>query len=284
MIYSSLKDTDASEILKYGKAKGVMQLYNILPAVCPFKTIKILTEPHDLKNIHPSKYCTYRQDLKIGSKNIKNISKSGSLESMKDYFEKIKKEDENCVLLVLETKFQIPPRNDSQGGFNVMINKGQNVVIELVGKGFDARELTNGAALHESYLIPWNEVLFCNKANKLRNYKIKQVCPYEYCVQRQFREDYLKKSGYTGITNENLPHDYVAPSNSFKERVLNEIVFPLFCKVEFLEINLSRHFWCTGNIGKNDMLIPFEISSAERVLEKPSKHDTKPNALSKFTQ
>ena len=73
----------------------------------------------------------------------------------------------NGVVLCMKAKEKGVHRYENDGAFNILFNMGQSIIIELVGKGFDGHELTQGLALHEYYIIPWEKVLFMGNRKDL---------------------------------------------------------------------------------------------------------------------
>lgn len=270
MVLFSNNPQHCNSINRYGKAKAILQLINHFPNISAFKELVLFTEVSDLQNYLPqlSGDFIYRQDQLIGSEHLNNIKKSGSMQDIVSYFKALKQQSDQNVLLVLSTNFQNLPRYISNGGFSVLINKGQNAIIEVVGKGFDAKELTNGLAVHEIYEIPFNEVLFCDSVIKLNNYLVKTCTQDEYNIQYQNRKDYLL--GLTYLENDiknYLQEQYSPVSNNVKSQLVNEVLFVLFEKMVVEEFE-SSSYWVCGNISDTDQIIPFEFSSVERIYSK----------------
>jgi len=84
----------------------------------------------------------------------------------------------------MKPKEQAIPRYEDDGGFNILFNMNDSVIIELVGKGFDGHELTRNG-MHERYQIPWSEVLFIRDKSDL----IKNNMVQTYIIEQ---EDYKK--------------------------------------------------------------------------------------------
>lgn len=149
--------------MKYGKAKGIVLVQKYLPRINPFKRIDIISTTEEWNAVKDKygRFVASRVDMPIGEAK-KNVVKgtSGLPESIPSLIEKVNEQSSKGVVLVMETKKQAIPRYEYDGGFNISFNTGENVIIEIVGKGFDGHELTQGLAVHERYQIPWDEVLF----------------------------------------------------------------------------------------------------------------------------
>lgn len=253
-----------NSLLSYGKAKGIIQLINFLPKISPFEQILLVENKRELyaaMNFLQNKKFIYRQDAPIGTQLGKNLPKT----EVFSYFDAIKYQNEKNVLLLITTKTELPKRDNSFGGFSVSMKKGQDIRIDFTGKGFDSRELTNGIAAHESYSIPWNEVLFVNKAEKMNKFLAKKVTENEYERDRESRIEYLQKCGFSDLQSySSVPTKYIPTSNFTKTLVLNEILYPMFVKM--CDANFEKEYWITGIITENMELCPFEISCDERVM------------------
>jgi hypothetical protein len=49
------------------------------------------------------------------------------------------------------------PRYQTSGAAIALINVGENIIIEYVGLGFDAGDITRGRTVHTSILVPWHQ-------------------------------------------------------------------------------------------------------------------------------
>lgn len=271
MFYKSSLESDKIHIATYGKAKAILQLMEHFGAVSPFQEIYLFDQVQDLKRLLPylPHNFIYRQDAPLGNKLLTNLKKCGTKQDMIPYFEKLKLQSDDHVLLVLPTQMPNLPRYESGGAFNVVINKGHNAMIEFVGRGFDARELTNGVALHELYILDWDDILFCDSGQELNRHKSKNLTADEYRKNRIDRMNYLSQSHFEPQAFEPfLPPDYHAIPNGVKTKILNDILFPLFTKMQFHVLPESQ-YWVCGNITTDNHIFPFEFSSMERLLSAP---------------
>lgn len=261
------------EELKYGKAKGIVLLNKYLPKINPFKKASIVKNIEDwnrIKDKYPEKI-TIRTDTLIGDTNNVIISGArGIKEEVPQLFQEVKKQNPNGVLLLIETKNPRPNRIENEGGFNIFFNLDKAVAIELVGKGFDARELTRGKAVHERYVIPWNEIIFLkNKKDLKKNEMVSKykVQDEEYKKTRMERKNFLESIGYNDSEIQNaLPNTYIELSDDIIEQVLNDIVFELYQKKNQLRNDGLNSFGVQGNIVKGK-IEPWEIFREERLIK-----------------
>lgn len=268
MILNSLKKNDIPQIINYGKARGVIRLNKLLPDLTPFKEFLVVEDYKDLQlvyNFLPDNYY-YRRDLPLGEEISKRVEKSGDPKDIKDYFLKMKELNPNGALLIMFSDISNNPRYSNNGAFNIAINKGESLVIEFVGKGYDGRELSHGSVCHECYIIPWNEFLFCDNASKLNKYKATTLTQEKYNEGRVVRENYLKKTGVDQkLIDEHLPKEYVPLNDYVKKQILNQIALPLF--INSVENNYEHlnYSWVCGIVTNENKIMPFEFSCPERV-------------------
>ncbi len=223
-------------IMQYAKASGIMLLDKYLPELNPWKNLEIIQDIEDWKNVnknYPERFMC-RTDNRLGDKTVRVRGLSGKKEDIASTIEEIKKQSENAVILIMENKFPNIPRHRMNGGFTVAVNLYENIIMELVGKGFDSSEITREKAVHERYVIPWSEVLFIkNKKDLLKNSIIDKyiVSDEDYKKSRQDRITVLENFHEdVEEIKESLPENYINISETTIESLLKNIVFPLYCK------------------------------------------------------
>ena len=261
-------------MMTYGKAKGMVLLEKYLPDLNPFKNINIISSIEQWEQVKDnySDRVTCRIDTKIGDKrNVRIEGASGKKEDVPDILKNIKSRNPDAVLLLLETQRDVFPRYENQGGFNVLFNLNESVIIELVGKGFDGRELTREKAVHERYVIPWEDALFIR--NKMDLQKNKNVEKYlvdgdEYKRTRDERIQFLNSIEKNKDEIEKaVPKTYQQVSDHLIEDILNKIIFNMYQrKRELYEDNLKM-FTVMGNI-VDGKLEAWEIFRPERLISK----------------
>ena len=258
--------------LKYGKAKGLVLLNKYLPKINPFKTVSIIRneeEWNNVKNKYPERI-TIRTDTLIGdTKNVRIDGAAGKKAEVPGIMKEVKRQNPNGVVLLLEVKSKQPQRYENDGGFNIIFNMDESIIIELVGKGFDAREITREKAVHERYVIPWNEILFLkNKKDIMKNELVSKyiVNEEEYKRTRKERMEFLS-SIYEISENieKEVPDKYTKLNDDFIEQILNDIVFELYKKENELKKDGLNHFGVQGNI-VNNRPEAWEIFRAERLI------------------
>lgn len=178
--------------MKYGKARGAELARKYFPKNVPFGKLTILETLDDWLEVKDNygKFVLSRIDWPVGAKTtaLRTIGASGNVDDIPRLIEAA--QAHGGVVLLMEPKNNCP-RYDYDGGFNVLFNVDHEVIIEFVGKGFDAHEITQGLAVHERYIIPWGDIPFVGCRDKLREYGGIVVNDNEYAAQRKERFGYL---------------------------------------------------------------------------------------------
>ena len=263
--------------MRYGKAKGIVLLQKYLPKLSPFKSIDIIGNIDEWNAIKDKfgDFVPNRVDYPIGEPKRNVIAgTNGFTSEMPSLIESVNRQSTNGVVLLLPTKENVivPPRYEDDGGFNVLFNMGINVIIELVGKGFDGHEVTQGLANHERYQIPWDEVLFMkNRKDMIKSPAVQKsyVTPENYKKQRQARVKFLHEViGYDLETIEkNIPETYNLISDDTIETLLNDVVLEIMKKRQMILRDGLTRFGVQGNIIDGNIQ-PWEIFRAERLIPK----------------
>ena len=263
--------------MRYGKAKGIVLLQKYLPKLSPFKSIDIISNIDEWNAIKDKfgDFVPNRVDYPIGEPKRNAIAgTNGFTSEIPSLIESVNKQSTNGVVLLLPTKENVivPPRYEDDGGFNVLFNIGSNVIIELVGKGFDGHEVTQGLANHERYQIPWDEVLFMkNRKDMIKSPTVQKshVTPENYKKQRQARVKFLHEVvGYDLETVEkNIPETYSLISDDIIKKLLDDVVLEIMKKRQMILRDGLTRFGVQGNIIDGNVQ-PWEIFRAERLIPK----------------
>lgn len=264
-----------NEFMLYGKSKGAFLIQKYLPNLNIFKNLTIIhsiNEWNDVKDKFGD-FIAYRIDYPIGSNHSNSIpGASGFANSIPEALAKTKKQTLDGVILLMSTKEPAIPRYENDGGFNVLFNSGSEIIIEIVGKGFDAHEITQGLAVHERYQIPWNEVLFMrNRLDLLKNRFVTKtlVTPQNYTRQRANRIKFLEKDCHYDFNKfeKSIPEHYSLVSDKIISSILNDVIFELIKKQSQLRGDRLNNFGVQGNL-VHGCVQPWEIFRTERLLTK----------------
>lgn len=269
------------DLYKYGKAKGELLVRKYLPKRCPFESIDIISTIKEWEAIKDNyrEFIFNRVDYPIGKaeKNAAELT-SDNPESIPDLIKKVNMQGPNGVVLCMKAKEKGVHRYENDGAFNILFNMGHSIIIELVGKGFDGHELTQGLALHEYYIIPWEKVLFMGNRKDLEKDEdvIKRfVDSKAYAKQRENRVKMLKDKCYHNDFDkieENVPKEYKKLDDNIIRDILDNIVFEMVRQENKLRRDSLTKFGVQGNIVRGKA-VPWEIFVPERWMRRDINKD-----------
>lgn len=228
------KEQDIKQIAKYGKAKGILLAKRYqLPTFSHLYITSSLEEIESLleQNKLPEEFCM-RSDVVIGMNPVGVKGKNGDRETVKEYMKQIQEasQDKNTkgVAMLYWSDGKFCHTYEIEGSLYIDYRTGQNVMIDYVGKGYDGSVLSHGTACHESYNIPWEEVLFLNE-RKINCYRQKLVQPIEYKQIREERIEQLVKDGVErGVAKRAIPEQYERIKPETIRQIIEEILIPMY--------------------------------------------------------
>ncbi len=102
-------------------------------------------------------------------------------------------------------------------------------MIDYVGKGWDGSFLSHGSACHETYTIPWNEILFLND-NNISKYKTNKIGEYAYNQLRDARiKDLQAKYGLSSEKcSQLIPSQYKGIKKEYIRQVIDQVIIPMY--------------------------------------------------------
>ena len=257
-------------LMEYGKARGIALLGKYLPDITPFKDIDIIASIEDWEAVKHKygDFAIQRTDLPIGTTRQNAVfGTSGLSKEVPELIETVHAHCPEGVVLIMSTKEPTCLRYLNDGGFNVLFSINDRIIVELVGKGFDGHEITQGLAIHERYIIPWGEAYFVKDRDNLirHNNLVYCVTDKEYQAQREKRVRFLVDECHYDekAVEENIPPEYQKLSNDIVKELLDKVVLTLVQKKSELRRNGMLHFCVQGNFA-NGKVQPWEIFVPDR--------------------
>lgn len=248
---------DIEKMKKYHRASDMVDFLYFFPEVSYLEKLAICFDENDyLKNKdYFDSFDSYRIDSPKEYSLIEGIEANGLKENIIDVFKKIKEKNKHGVLLFFDVAGEPSKRYQKDGGISVNINLYEDVCIEVVGKGFDGREISKGICVHERYLIPWFDLKSVNIDN-FNKYRIYKINDKDYYESRKKRIDYLltlgeKKKNFINY----IPVMYEGLSNEIWENLIQNILVNLWKKEEIFETSGFLHFAIGGNIDSGKCFI-----------------------------
>lgn len=237
------KINDINEIAKYGKAKGylIAKRYK-LPTYSNFYIVENEDEIQTLLDTYKEQenFCM-RADTAIGNVPIKVGGQNGNRVTIVEYMKQIMKKAEEVgtkgVAIIYWNNGKFCPTYETDGCFYLDYRTGQELIIDYIGKGWDGSFLSHGSACHETYVIPWKDILFLDDTNRIR-YRKQIVSPRQYNEQRIDRINKLVKNGLSRETAEkSIPNNYKGINNDYFRQVVEKVVIPMYDRKD-----LQRHY------------------------------------------
>ncbi len=240
-----------------------MLLSKYLPNVVPFTKFNIVAslDEWDAIKTNYGAFTIQRVDAPIGS--LRAVSQTnGGKSDIPRILTNAQEANPDAVVLVLDTKTPSCSRYLYDGGFNILFAVDDCVAIEIVAKGFDAHELVRNKAVHERYILPWNEAIFAkNLADLMKISRGKYfVQPCQYTLQRNERVRFLVNScRYNLATVEkSIPTEVQRISDSLISQLLDEIVITIIEQQKQIVQDGYRQFCVQGNF-VNKTVQPWEF-------------------------
>lgn len=237
------KISDIKEISKYGKAKGYLLAKRYkLPTYSNFFIVENEDEIRALLDKYKGQedFCM-RSDTAIGNIPIAVGGQNGNRVTIFEFMRKImKKAEENGtkgVAIIYWNNGEFCPTYETDGCFYLDYRTGRELIVDYIGKGWDGSFLSHGGACHETYVIPWEDILFLDDTNRMR-YRKQVISQTQYNELRVERINKLVKNGITReIAEKSIPSNYKGMKNDYFRQVVDKVVIPMYDSKD-----LQRHY------------------------------------------
>jgi len=248
-MYSIKIDKDIPYILKYHRAKDMVNIMKFFPDLSPIDDLTVISDEEDyIKNKDKLVNLTsIRNGNPIRQHCMKSIPVKEINPDIVSVMKEVKKENKDGVLILFHLNVKSTERYERYAGISVGVSLGNRIYIDAVGKGFDGREVLKGISCHERYSIPWNDIRRVNIGN-FRDYRTFLISQDNYEVSREERINYLESCGLLkDIVDENIPKIYEEIPDFIWLDIIKNIIKPLEKEEDllrssgFLEFNLSGH-------------------------------------------
>lgn len=263
-------------VMDYGKARGMALVGKYLPELNPFRHMDVITTMDEWEQVS-SKYdetAIHRIDYPIGRAQVRQNAVQGTtglVESIPELITAVREQGNSGVVLIAQTAFPTPRRYLDLGGFNLLFHVNSHVAIELVGKGFDGHELTQGWACHERYCLNWRDIPFAASRSDLMQFSTEKTrtTATQYQSQRSERIKFLTEVCHYSLdeVEANIPEDLSLLDDEALCILLEDVVFTLYSHQASLEHDGLTVFGVQGNVVEHGGQIevqPWEIFRPER--------------------
>lgn len=262
------KINDIREISKYGKAKGflVAKRYN-LPTYSNFFIIESEDEVQELldKYENQNDFCM-RSDTKIGYTPIGVGGQNGNRKTIFEYIRKIRQKANELgtkgVAIIYWNNGEFCPTYKTDGCFYLDYRTKKELIIDYIGKGWDGSYLSHGSTCHETYSIPWEDILFLDDNNRIQ-YRKKIVGQNEYNELRTSRINELSRKGLSReIVEKSIPEEYKGIKNDYFRQIVNQVIIPMYDSKELQRY--YKEYIPIAQIENGKVLVP-EVILPERL-------------------
>ena len=248
-MYSIKNKNDIPYILKYHRAKDMINIMRFFPGLSPVKDLVVVLDEKDYEN-NINKLDgldNIRNGNPITEPCMKSIIIKNENQDRLEALKMIKKDNKNGVLILFSLDNELSNRYERYAGISVGISLGNAVYIDAVGQGFDGREVLKGISCHERYLIPWEDIIKVNISN-FDSYRTYLISQEEYIESRKERIKYLTSCGIDKkVLEDNIPKEYTKIPDFIWLDIIRNIIKELIEEEDYLresgylEFNLSGH-------------------------------------------
>ena len=273
------KAKDRNIITKYGKLKG-WDICNGL-GLPSFGDVYVLSDYIDTKNpqireIFGEEPLLCRTDAPIGQGNKLIRGRDVKLGDINEYLREIKEcTNEGIILISKHPSTMLTghyiPRYKTNGAIMVVFEKGQRILIDYVGPGFDVGDITRGKTIHTAISIPWHSI----HEKAIHNYRyakymkndLFQITDEQYEVSRKNRiKELTQNLNEKDITEIISAIPSKTPKLSYK--LFKQLYSKCIDKIIYSGMNMpTKPFGIMMNIYKDKFCV-FEVWNIERSLTK----------------
>jgi len=249
VMYSIQNEKDISKILKYHRAKDMVNIMKYFPGLSPVDDLAVVLDSDDyLKNRDfLSSLTSIRNGNPIQELCMKSVPVKEINPNVLEVMDLVKQENEKGVVILFHLNVEASERYERYAGISVGVSLGNFIYIDAVGRGFDGREVLKGISCHERYSIPWSDLRKINIEN-FHEYQTFQISQDEYLKSREERISFLKSCGIdSSLLEKKIPKEYEAIPDFIWLDIIKNIIKvvekeeDILREDKFYEFNLSGH-------------------------------------------
>lgn len=268
MILNSKNLNDIDKMIKYGKTKGMILVEKFFPQFSLYKKLIIFNNINECNILLEEMDDIFfvRADTLIGDGIVKVAGRWANKNNVFEFVKQVNIENERAVIVYMqEHELNEEGLIYTKGAFNIQIDLNNNIYMDYVGPSFDASDITKGKATHESWKIPYHEVLFLNSKN-INKYKIFEISNQAFNNCWNNRKDILLKE------HPNRKEEISKLENKFQKcpiyilnMIIEEIILPVVYKQKEFANYVGNNFGIQLNINDKGKIEVYEINRPERM-------------------
>lgn len=268
MILDLSKKEHVPLIQMYKKCKGITLVDKYFPELTPINKMYVIDSLEDWEKVEhefPEKMMTARCDSPKGVNGKLPSGQTFDRNRVKGYIQEVKSSVPDGVIILEDMKKGTNERIHTGGGVCFDVRIGEYIYMDYVCKSFDCREICLGKAAHETWNIPWEEVLFM-KDSAYREFKTSEISQESYIQTAKERIMFLVQA-FPDKKNEileTMPKRYQGMDIQLFRKIRDNIIFPLYMKKDQFSRDGLKHFGIEVNILEYGTLVPMEISVSDR--------------------
>ncbi len=248
-MYSIQRKEDIPYLLKYHRAKDMVNIMKYFPDLSPVDDLAVVVDQEDyLKHQDElGNLTSIRNGNPTTEPCMKSIPVKEIHPNILEVLEDIKKENPKGVIILFHLNVEATERYGRYAGISLGVSLGNFVYIDAVSRGFDGREVLKGISCHERYQIPWTDLRRINIDN-FHEYQTFRITEEDYQASREERISFLESCGISReVSEEHIPDSYQDIPDFIWLDIIKNILKVLEKEEDvlrndgFLEFNLSGH-------------------------------------------
>ncbi len=215
----------------YQKASGMQRAQMFVPNYCPFDgEIRVILEPfewEEIKDDYPD-FFYYRLDFPFGCQQNFAINTTGCKHDLLRTLAEVRVGNRRAGLVLAKPKGEFTFRYEYDGGFAATFVVGQEVIIEVCGRGFDGRSVTSGKMIGEIFRLPWTVAQHAvgMAREQLLGFRTHAATDDEYrCCREQRIADLVKARFDEAALRRRIPFQYCSPKKALLELVRGPVAY-----------------------------------------------------------
>lgn len=269
MILNSEKSEDINEMINYGKTKGMILVKKFFPEFFIYDKLIIFQTIDDWDKIKNELNDTFflRADTLLDcKKGVYVPGRWSNKEHVINFIKEVNKQNKNAVIVYIEEKeLNEASLIYTHGGFNIHFHLNKYIYIDYVCPYFDVSDITSGKTTHQSWKIPFEEIVFISAKN-INKYNIFTISDGAFNISWNARKKKMFMEHSNRIEEINkIENKFTKCPNSVLNLIIDKIILPICNNIEDLKIYTGNEFGVQFNVNNKGKIEVYEINRPERM-------------------